>query len=1368
MKKLVLFALILTMQFIIGQSRNPRNDQQNYVQGQLIVKLKDEVNTKIKYGARGSAKGAVSTNIDIAKLIGLGDKVEKTTVMFDQSDVNKSVKARRKTINGTNDPRFPVNSSLKNIFTLELKDKNENIYKLIEQVKKNEKVEYVEPNYIFSINDYKISSDIIYSPQGTTNTATTTTPNDPLYSQQQNIKDIKLDKVWEQYGTDASGQIIAILDTGVDYKHPDLKDNIWVNEAELNGVAGYDDDGNGFVDDVYGWDFVNNNNEPLDDNMHGTHVAGIASAVGNNGVGITGAAWNAKIMPIKIFQANGTADVQTIAKGIAYATKMGATIINMSFGSYAESLTLRNALENAYHSSFLVAAAGNDKIKIGPCKECFPSYPAAYSYVLGVEDYYKIEKGIVIGYTNYDQDGSVFSKYPNLLNYETTAPGTTIMSTVPNGGYRALTGTSMASPLVAGFLATYQKVKPESKELMFGKIIDSKEKYINALTTLSAVAKPKLKVLTVEVDDKVTGNKYQDGQLDAGEEILLYPTIKNYLGKADSVRVQLKFGGTESAQKHYRSRITLLDTIVKLGSVSAYGVYKEKKYPLKFKVAKNTAHNNAIEFRMLVWDKNNENLKDSLDFNLNVRNKIKLGGIITKDTTLYAGTEYLITDALILKGIKMTIKPGVNISFGADSRTGRSGNIQLYENASIVGIGKKDSLITIKKDVSWNLENNPSMQGNFEYTVFDGMSFHSNITNGLFINGCDVGSAGIVKKSTIIEPKTFATFDFEFNNVVEYKEKIVLPNNNLDYSVNPLKSNVISNIRAFTIPDSQGQKGYKLSGYNAPGGTFIEFKGVYMGTSSIEKMKELNIDGTNGGNGVFTYNNARTTPYSEAHGIVWKVLVNGKNAFDEYETMDPIGVGTHTFEVHFNKPVNTNFPPTISYGVREPFTQNQITEQGTWNATGSVYTVEHTVKIGAADGVNRIHVIGAKDLDNFPVPVERRRFNMLIQSAGSASTGFFATAGLGKIDLEWQAPSNTALEDVLGYNIYRYETITDSTFTKKEKLNKNLVTDIKFTDFDVVESKKYFYSYKILRTSLKETDFSKEVSAYPLTSKLGDSNGDNTINVQDLVQKVDYILGNNPQPFIFKAADVNNDKTINVLDIVGAVDIILNPRAGRIATKRGVNYYSNQPIGEAELYWKGNDLYIKSDKAIAGIQLAFKDDFKFTYDKNLHRFENLSYSQDNQKVLMLYSFNNRAIPAGTTKILTKATENPIELAIEKAAIATVSGRKLKALFKDAPVSEVKSTEQTNYPEIVQIYPNPADTEITLKYYLPETMDKVEVTIYDMKAQKVWQSNSFKNTQGNTLKIINVSELKSGMYIMAIDIFRDGEIAKREVKHIIKK
>ena len=248
-------------------------------------------------------------------------------------------------------------------------------------------------------------------------------PNDPLYANQPHLELVHMQEVWENYTTGDSSQVIAILDTGVDYLHPDLAANTWVNEAELNGIEGYDDDGNGYIDDFHGWDFINADNAPLDDNVHGTHVAGIAAAVTDNEIGIAGASWNARIMPIKVFQSTGGWQrIPPLLKGSCTRPTMAPQSLNLSLGSYAESSIMLSALENAYATSAIVASAGNNNIKIGPCADCRPHYPSAYSFVLGVEDYPKPDGW----YTNWDQDGPVFTQYANLLNYEVTTPGTGI------------------------------------------------------------------------------------------------------------------------------------------------------------------------------------------------------------------------------------------------------------------------------------------------------------------------------------------------------------------------------------------------------------------------------------------------------------------------------------------------------------------------------------------------------------------------------------------------------------------------------------------------------------------------------------------------------------------------------------------------------------------------------------------------------------------------------------------------------------------------------------------------------------------------------------------------------------------------------
>ena len=204
------------------------------------------------------------------------------------------------------------------------------------------------------------------------------------------LKDQKLEAVWgnEDYGNTAGeGTVVAVIDTGVDYNHEDLQDNIWTNSAEVSGQKGTDDDNNGYVDDVHGINLIDPNETPMDDHGHGTHVAGII-AMENNNVGGVGIAYKSKIMPIKAGGSDGTFNSTDIAKGIEYAYKNGADVINMSFGSSAHSALIENALQDAFNSCVLVASAGNYRIPTADCPLGGQNtYPASYSYVIGVMAY---------------------------------------------------------------------------------------------------------------------------------------------------------------------------------------------------------------------------------------------------------------------------------------------------------------------------------------------------------------------------------------------------------------------------------------------------------------------------------------------------------------------------------------------------------------------------------------------------------------------------------------------------------------------------------------------------------------------------------------------------------------------------------------------------------------------------------------------------------------------------------------------------------------------------------------------------------------------------------------------------------------------
>ena len=507
-------------------------------------------------------------------------------------------------------------------------------------------------------------------------------------------------------------------------------------------------------------------------------------------------------------------------------------------------------------------------------------------------------------------------------------------------------------------------------------------------------------------------------------------------------------------------------------------------------------------------------------------------------------------------------------------------------------------------------------------------------------------------------------------------------------------------------------------------------------------------------------------PSSEAHGIVWKVLVNGLDAQDEYEALDPIGVGEHEFQIYFNRAMDVSVAPKLSYGVTIPYNQRQVSEEGTWSADSTVYTVTHEVGIGAADGISRIRVQDAVDNEGWTIPVEDSRFNMLVQSAGSASTGFFATPGLGKIELNWEAPSEELVGDLLGYNMYRYQVDTAGNELEVQLLNTALLTDETFVDFDVEEGEQYFYKYKILRTSFQETDFSSSVTASPLTALLGDSNGDFAVNVMDVIHDVDYILGMNPQPFIFNAADVNNDLMINVLDVVGTVDIILNPVAGgtTVNAMAGPNYYPNTPVGEVTLTWENGTLVAESQHAIAGLQLALEGTHEVTFPAALAGMEKMVYQQEGQTIVLLFNFANQGFDAGRTELFSIA-DGEAELDLTRASVANDGGAPLTPVFRSEVLRPNTSPAQNDGKDWLVSFPNPASDAVQLEYCLPRTVEQVDLVVYNAQGAVVAQQSNLRNAPGISAHTLDVSSWQSGNYVVVLRGIQGRHVVCHQVERL---
>jgi subtilisin family serine protease len=347
--------------------------------------------------------------------------------------------------------------------------------------------------------------------------------NDIDYPSQWNLNSIKAESAWKL--SKGEGVVIAVIDTGIDYRHKDLAENIWINEGEIpdNGI---DDDNNGFIDDVYGWDFVKEgnllceagedcsgrDNDPQDFHGHGTHVAGIIAAVQNNNFGISGIAPKAKIMPLRAAYSTGSSAIlhtSDIIDAISYAINNGADVINMSFAGYSlgalkEILDLANDL-----NIVLVAAAGN----LGNSEKI---YPAALDSV------------IAVGALDQNNYKAYISNYGDWVDI--AAPGVGIYSTSPYDSFKYKTGTSMAAPQVAGVAAliiSKNKLKTYSSEEI-RELIKSSAEYLtqtDGLLKLNASINYPLNIDQMEVPEYVLlGSKisFEAQANDSNYQILRY------------------------------------------------------------------------------------------------------------------------------------------------------------------------------------------------------------------------------------------------------------------------------------------------------------------------------------------------------------------------------------------------------------------------------------------------------------------------------------------------------------------------------------------------------------------------------------------------------------------------------------------------------------------------------------------------------------------------------------------------------------------------------------------------------------------------------------------------------------------------------
>ena len=461
-------------------------------------------------------------------------------------------------------------------------------------------------------------------------------PNDPLLPGQWGLAKVNASAAWDVV-TGTQSVVIAVLDSGIDKTHLDLSGKLWVNPGEIAG-NGIDDDNNGYVDDVNGWDFVNSDNDPSDDNGHGTQVAGIAAADTNNAAGIAGMCWNCKIMPVKVMQGSGVANYSDITAGVLYAAQKGAKVINLSLGGYGNSSALRSAIQAAVNTygAVVVGGAGNDNLNAA-------FYPAAYDEVLAVA-----------GTTETDEKAGL-SNYGTWV--DVSAPAINITTTFLGGDWGPVNGTSFAAPFASGLAGLLRSQHPDWTPGMVKTHIEHTADAIDALNQSYA-------------------GKLGSGRIDAGAAVSIAPhpilTLKSTAvngdplgrptqGESASLAITLSNDwlealGTTGILTTTDPLVTIDQEAASFGDVPAGGTGVSTPV-YTFSVALAAGYNHPIPFFLQV-SANSGAYTATLPLTITTRSANEpVGGTIIENTIWTNDKTYLVNSNLgIAPGITLTIQ----------------------------------------------------------------------------------------------------------------------------------------------------------------------------------------------------------------------------------------------------------------------------------------------------------------------------------------------------------------------------------------------------------------------------------------------------------------------------------------------------------------------------------------------------------------------------------------------------------------------------------------------------------------------------------------------------------------------------------------
>ena len=479
-------------------------------------------------------------------------------------------------------------------------------------------------------------------------------PDDPLYPQQWWVTETHLEQAWN-YNTGAITVTIAIIDSGLDLTHVDFQNRLWINPGEISG-NGLDDDNNGFVDDMNGWDFVNRGANLVDENGHGTEVAGVIGATGNNSQGIAGACWMCQLMIVKVMQPTGVVNYSHMAQGIIYAAEKGAHIINISAGGYAESRTLRAAIEQAARTSVIVAGAGNDN-------RSDQFYPAAYPQVLAVA---AVDSNL--SKASFSNSGSWI---------DLAAPGVDIHTTTAGGNWSVVSGTSLSAPLVSGIAALVKTAHPlwdstliraHLRQTAIALQPDMGAGLVNAATALEP-SWPDLSLKNYALNGKENGSPAPNSTTN-----LLVLQLYNGWSDAEGVVATLSSSN---------SQVTIQTAVANFGTIATDATASGG--PFQFSLG-DVGYETVLPF-VLEVSSNSGVYTASLPFTLTTQQPVAQVNLpIAGQVTWSPDNIYLVTgDVPVNTGSTLTILPGTEVRFAQ--------NASLQINGTLIADGTSEQQI---------------------------------------------------------------------------------------------------------------------------------------------------------------------------------------------------------------------------------------------------------------------------------------------------------------------------------------------------------------------------------------------------------------------------------------------------------------------------------------------------------------------------------------------------------------------------------------------------------------------------------------------------------------------------------------------------